>query len=317
MSVICPGRVHLILPRVFQRGPEGVDRAVFKSRWLPYVLVLPQVVVTIIFFVWPSANSLRLSLFRVSPFTGDLQYVGLLNFVRLLSSPEYHRSIIKTIIFTLGVTASSMLLSLAVAVLANQRIGGLPYYRTALLWPYGIAAPVAGIIWLFIFHPAYGVLPYGLSLLLGPVDLNWLLDEHIAMLLVIAAATWSHLGYNVAFFLAGLQQVPSDILEAASVDGATSWRRFWAVTFPLLSPVTFFLLVMNVTYSLFDTFGVINAVTRGGPGDATSILVFKAYQDGIRNLNLGSSAAQSVILMLFSVLLTTLQFRYTEKRVTY
>ena len=293
-----------------------MDQAVFRNRWLPYLLVLPQVAVTVVFFFWPAFNSLKLSVFRASPFGDRLIFVGLRNFQNLITSGEYQRSIVTTLIFSLGVTLLGLACSLAVAVLANQGFRALGLYRAALLWPYGVAPPVAGIIWLFLFHPSYGVLPYLLSFV-SDVELNWLLDGRVALVLVVVAATWAHLGYNIAFFIAGLQLIPSSLLEAASVDGASAWRRFWAITFPLLSPVTFFLLIMNLTYSLFETFGVIQAVTRGGPGGATEILVFKAYKDGIISLNLGSSAAQSVILMALAILLTALQFRFTERRVAY
>lgn len=289
---------------------------VFKNKWLPYLLVLPQVAVTLAFFVWPAMDSLKLSLYRVMPFTGELRYVGLRNFQLLLSSPEYHRSIATTLIFTVLVTVLSMSASLALAILVNQRIRGLRYYRAALLWPYGIAPPVAGIIWMSLFFPGYGLLSYLGSQYLG-IDVNWLLDGRSALALLVGAAAWAHLGYNVAFFIAGLEQIPIDLLEAASVDGATPWKRFWTITFPLLSPVTFFLVTMNLTYALFETFGLVNAVTRGGPGDATSILVYKAYQDGMRNLNYSASAAQSVILMAAAIVLTALQFRFLERRISY
>jgi sn-glycerol 3-phosphate transport system permease protein len=293
-----------------------VKRTVFRNAWLPYLLVLPQVAVILIFFFWPAFESLRLSLFKTSPFGGRLSFVGLDNFRRLLASPEYHRSIVNTVVFSSGVTVLGVGASLLVAGLANARIRGLALYRTLLLWPYGIAPPVAGIIWLFIFHPAYGVLPYFLAIVTS-LEFNWLLRGWVAMLLVVLATTWSHLGYNIAFFLAGLQAIPESVLDAASVDGAGSLRRFWSIVFPLLSPITFFLFVMNMVFSFMESFGVIHAVTHGGPGGATEILVYKAYQDGFIGLNLGSSAAQSVILMALVIGLTVVQFRFTERRVVY
>lgn len=293
-----------------------MKRTVFRNRWLPYALVLPQVVVTIVFFFWPAFVSLRLSFFKSSPF-GDRQiFVGLENFQRLFISPEYLRSVINSFLFSAGVTVVGLSVSLALAALANQKIRGLAFYRTMLLWPYGIAPAVSGIIWLFIFHPSYGILPYLLSLVLA-YEFNWLLKGWVAMLLIIAASVWKQLGYNLAFFLAGLQAIPNSVLEAASVDGAGPYRRFVAIIFPLLSPVTFFLLILNMTFSFFETFGLIHAVTQGGPGDATSIMVYKAYTDGFVHLQLGSSAAQSVVLMVMVIGLTALQFRYTEKRVVY
>jgi sn-glycerol 3-phosphate transport system permease protein len=293
-----------------------MKRTVFRNRWLPYLLVLPQVVVTLVFFFWPAFDSLRLALFRASPFGDKLLFVGLQNFTQLLTSPDYHRSIVNSGIFALGVTLGSMALSLMLAVLANQKIRGLALYRTALLWPYGIAPAVAGIIWLFIFHPAYGIMPYLLSFL-TTYEFNWLLQGWIAMLLITMAAIWKQLGYNIAFFLAGLQTIPTSLLEAASVDGAGAVRRFWLISFPLLSPITFFLLIINIVFAFFETFGIIHAVTHGGPGDATEILVYKAYKDGFIHLKLGSSAAQSVLLMALVVTLTLLQFRYAEKKVAY
>ncbi len=293
-----------------------MKRTVFRNRWLPYFLVLPQVMVTIVFFFWPAFDSLRLSLFQASPFGDRLIFVGLQNFINLLADTEYHRSILNSFIFAFGVTFGTLVIALGLAALANQKISGLAFYRTALLWPYGIAPAVAGIIWLFIFHPAYGILPYFLSFV-TTYDFNWLLKGWIAMLLIIVASIWKQLGYNIAFFLAGLQTIPSSVLEAASVDGAGALRRFWTISFPLLSPVTFFLFIINMVFSFFETFGVIHAVTHGGPGGATEILVYKAYKDGFINLKLGSSAAQSVVLMIIVITLTILQFRYTEKRVAY
>lgn len=211
----------------------------FRNRWLPYLLVLPQIAVTAIFFFWPAINSLYLSFFRTDPFGSRLIYVGWRNFVNLFTSPQYHTVIHNTFVFSLGVTLLGLALSLGIAVLANQRIRGLGIYRTLLLWPYGIAAPIAGIIWMFLFHPTYGLVPY-MFLPFG-IQINWLTNPTVAMWLVIIAATWAQLGYNVAFFIAGLQLVPQSLLEAASVDGATPFRRFWAITFPMLAPVTFYL----------------------------------------------------------------------------
>ena len=291
-------------------------RAVFKNRLLPYLLVLPQVAVTIVFFFWPAFESLRLSFFRTSPF-GDRQiFVGLENFTRLLVSPEYYEAIVNTFVFALGVTAIGVGAGLLVAALATQHIRGLSAYRTALLWPYGIAPPVAGVIFLFIFHPSYGVLPYWLSFV-SSYEFNWLLKGWVAMTLVIVATAWTHVGYNIAFFLAGLLAIPTSVLEAASVDGAGGLRRFRKIVFPLLSPITFYLVVVNLIFSFFGSFGVIKAVTQGGPGNATEIMVYKVYKDGFIGLNLGSSAAQSVMLMLVVIALTALQFRFLEKRVTY
>lgn len=293
-----------------------MKRTVFRNRWLPYLLVLPQVAVTLVFFFWPAFESLRLSLFRSSPFGDKVSFVGLENFRKLLASPDYYASIVNTAIFSGSVTVFAVGVGLFVAALASQQIRGLTAYRAALLWPYGIAPPVAGIIFLFIFHPSYGILPYFLSFVTS-YEFNWLLKGWVAMVLVILATVWTHLGYNIAFYLAGLLAIPGSVLEAASVDGAGGVRRFLYVVFPLLSPITFFLVVANMVFSFFETFGVIHAVTQGGPGGATEIMVFKVYKDGFIGLNLGSSAAQSVILMAVVIGLTMIQFRYLERRVTY
>jgi sn-glycerol 3-phosphate transport system permease protein len=293
-----------------------MKRSIFQNRWLPYLLLAPQIVVVVVFFFWPAFDSLRLSLFKVTPFGDKEIFIGVENFVDLLTAPEYGRSVVYSFIFSLGVTGLALTVSLFLANLANQKIRGLPFYRTAILWTYGIAPPVSGIIWLFIFHPSYGVLPYLLSMV-TTYEFNWLLKGWVAMLLVIFAAAWAHLGYNIAFFLAGLQTIPESVIEAARVDGAGGFKLFRWITFPLLSPVTFFLFLMNMVFSFFETFGIIHAVTQGGPGDTTTIMVYKAYVDGFVNLRMGYSAAQSVILMALVIVLTVLQFRYTERKVTY
>jgi sn-glycerol 3-phosphate transport system permease protein len=293
-----------------------VKRTVFPNRWLPYLLVLPQVAVTIVFFFWPAANSLYLSAFKSPPFGGAGIFVGLQNFVALLTDPEYYESVVNSFVFAGGVTAVSVVAGLVVATLANQKIRGLGIYRTMLLWPYGIAPAVAGIIFLFIFHPAYGILPYFLSFVTA-YEFNWLLKGWVAMALVIGATAWTHVGYNIAFFLAGLQAIPTSVMEAASVDGASPVRRFTAIIVPLISPVTFYLVVVNMVSAFFGSFGVIHAVTHGGPGRATEIMVYKLWKDGFIGLNLGSSAAQSVLLMGLVIGLTMLQFRFAEKKVTY
>jgi sn-glycerol 3-phosphate transport system permease protein len=291
-------------------------RTVFKSPWLPYVLVAPQLAVTVVFFFWPALKSLQLSLFRVSPFGDKTTFIGLENFTALLTDPQYYDSVLHSLVFAGGVTVLAVLGALVAAGLATQKIRGLAIYRTMLLWPYGIAPAVAGIIFLFIFHPAYGVLPYFLSFVTA-YEFNWLLKGWVAMTLVIVATAWTHLGYNIAFYLAGLLAIPGSVLEAADVDGAGPLRRFVSIVFPLVSPVTFYLVVLNMVFAFFESFGVIDAVTKGGPGNATEIMVYKLYKDGFIGLNLGSSGAQSVILMALVIGLTMLQFRYAEKKVTY
>ena len=293
-----------------------MKRTVFPNRVLPYLLVLPQVLVTLVFFFWPAWKSLYLSVFKSPPFGGRDVYVGFDNFQALLTSPEYYTSVINSFVFSGLVTALAVGGGLIVASLANQKIRGLAIYRSALLWPYGIAPAVAGIIFLFIFHPAYGILPYFMSFV-TTYDFNWLLKGWIAMTLVVLATAWTHVGYNIAFFLAGLQGIPHSVMEAASVDGAGPIRTYTAIVFPLISPVTFYLVVVNMVFAFFNSFGVIHAVTKGGPGGATEIMVYKLWNDGFIGLNLGSSAAQSVILMAVVVGLTLLQFKYAEKKVTY
>ena len=293
-----------------------MKRTVFKNRWLPYLLVLPQMAVTLGFFVWPAFKSLQLSLFRVSPFGDKMTFVGLANFAKLLRDPEYYASVLNSFIFVGGVTALAVTGGLVAAGLATQKIRGLVVYRTMLLWPYGIAPAVAGIIFLFIFHPAYGILPYFLSFVTS-YEFNWLLKGWVAMVLVIVATAWTHLGYNIAFYVAGLLAIPGSVLEAADVDGAGPLRRFIAIVFPLVSPITFYLVVINMVFAFFESFGVIDTVTKGGPGGATEIMVYKAYRDGFIGLNPGSSGAQSVILMVLVIALTVLQFRFAERKVTY
>jgi len=293
-----------------------MKRTVFRNRWLPYALVAPQLAVTIAFFFWPAFDSLRLSLYRASPFGDRLIFIGFGNFQRLLADPAYFRSVATSFVFSALVTVVGLAVALLLASLANAKIRGLAIYRTLLLWPYGIAPAVAGVIWMFVFHPSFGVLPYLLSFVTA-YQFNWFLKGWVALVLIVVAAIWKQFGYNLAFYLAGLQAIPGSVLEAASVDGAGHIRRFFAITFPLLSPVTFFLFTLNMTFSFFDTFGLVHAVTQGGPGDATSILVFRAWKDGFEGLQLGYSAAQSVILMLLVVALTAAQFRFAEKKVIY
>jgi sn-glycerol 3-phosphate transport system permease protein len=293
-----------------------MKRTVFRNRWLPYALVAPQVVITLVFFFWPAFDSLRLSFYRSSPFGDRMIFIGLGNFERLFQDPSYLRSAATSFVFAFCVTFIGLALALLLAALADARIRGLAAYRSLLLWPYGIAPAIAGIIWLFIFHPSYGVLPYLLSFVTA-YQFNWFLEGWVAMTLIIVAAIWKQFGYNLAFYLAGLQGIERSVLEAASVDGAGPVRRFFAVTFPLLSPVTFFLFTLNMTFSFFETFGLVHSVTQGGPGDATSILVYRAWKDGFHGLQLGISAAQSVVLMVVVIALTAFQFRYAEKKVTY
>lgn len=290
-------------------------RMTFPGRWLPYALLAPQVVITLIFFIWPASQALYQSLLREDAFGLRTTFVGLENFARLFADPLYLNSMKVTLIFSLGTTLLSMSLALLLAVTVNRMIRSRTGYTTLLVWPYAIAPAIAGVLWWFIFNPSIGIVPYLLDML--GYRWNHRTSGGDAMLLVIIAAAWKQISYNFLFFLAGLQSIPQSLIEAAAIDGASPLKRFWTIVFPLLSPTTFFLLVVNVVYAMFDTFGVIHATTSGGPSQATNILVYKVYADGFVGLNLGSSAAQSVILMAIVIALTVVQFRFIERRVNY
>lgn len=290
-------------------------RVIFPHRGLPYLLLLPQVVVTLVFFFWPGAQALLMSLQMQDPFGQQVSFVGLENFVTLFQDPAYLEVIWRTFYFSTAVTLLAMVPALWLAVMADRVVRGGTAYTTAMLIPYAIAPAVAGVLWLFMFNPSIGVLAWWLKAL--GVDWNPTLDGSDAMWLVILASAWKQVAYNFLFFLAGLQAIPKSLLEAAAIDGARAMRRFWTIIFPLLSPTTFFLLVVNLVYAFFDTFGVIHAVTQGGPAAATETLVYKVYKDGVHNLDLGGSAAQSVVLMVIVILLTVIQFKFIERRVHY
>lgn len=290
-------------------------RVTFKGIWLPLLLVLPQVVVTAIFFFWPAAQAIYQSAFIPDPFGLRSQFVGLGNFLYLFSDPYYLASFKTTAVFSTLVTLVSMGVALWLAVMADRIIKGSGTYRTLLIWPYAVAPAVAGVLWMFMFNPRIGIASWYLGLL--GYDWNHVLNEAEAMGLVVVASSWGRISYNFLFFLAGLQAIPKSVIEAAAIDGAHFWRRFWTIVFPLLSPTTFFLLVVNVVYAFFETFGVIHTITLGGPQQATTILVYKVYKDGFVQQDLGSSAAQSVILLVLVSVLTVIQFRYVEKQVHY
>ena len=291
------------------------ERATFPHKLLPYLLVAPQLAITLIFFYWPASQAVRQSMLREDPFGLKSKFVGLANFKHVLSQPNYINSLEVTIIFAVLTTVISMAVALLLAVMAEKIIFGRGFYRTLMIWPYAVAPAIAGMLWLFMFNPSFGTLAFPLRWL----GLDWdpLLKSGQAMTLLIAAAAWKQVSYNFLFFVAGLQSIPKSLLEAASIDGATETRRFWTITFPLLAPTSFFLLVVNTVYALFDTFGIIDAVTGGGPGRATETLVYKVYKDGFVNLILGDSAAESVILMVIVIALTAIQFRYIERKVHY
>ena len=290
-------------------------RVVFRSPWLPWVLMAPQLTVIAVFFFWPAAQALLQSLQQSDAFGGSVEWVGLENFRNLWNDPGYLASFYTTALFSSLVAVLGIGLSLLLAVFADRIVKGTLVYTTLLIWPYAVAPAVAGVLWLFMFAPSVGVLSYALRSL--GVDWNHLLNGTHAMTLVVMAAVWKQISYNFLFFLAGLQSIPKSLIEAAAIDGARPRRRFWTIVFPLLSPTTFFLLVINMVYAFFDTFAIVDAATQGGPGKETSILVYKVYYDGFKAMDQGSSAAQSVVLMVIVVALTVVQFRFVEKKVNY
>ena len=290
-------------------------RVTFKGWVLPLLLLAPQIAVTAAFFFWPAGQAIYQSLFIPDPFGLSSQFVGLGNFRFLFSDPYYLASFKTTAIFSGLVTVVSMAFALWLAVMADRIIKGAGTYRTLLVWPYAVAPAVAGVLWLFMFRPNVGLVAYYLDRV--GYDWNHVLNDGEAMLLVVLASSWGRISYNFLFFLAGLQAIPKSVIEAAAIDGAHFWKRFWTIVFPLLSPVTFFLLVVNVVYAFFETFGVIHTITSGGPQQATTILVYKVFADGFVGQDLGASAAQSVILLVLVGLLTVIQFRFIERRVHY
>lgn len=290
-------------------------RVVFRNRLLPYLLVAPQIAITLVFFIWPASQAIWQSLFIEDAFGLSTEFVWFENFVALFHDPGYLHSFRVTVVFSVAVTVSSLSVALLLAVMADRVLRGAVAYKTLLIWPYAVAPAVAGVLWVFLFNPTVGILAY----VLGRFGIGWnhFLDGNQAMILVIIAAAWKQVSYNFLFFLAGLQAIPKSLIEAAAIDGAGPGKRFWTIVFPLLSPTTFFLIVVNVVYAFFETFAIIHAVTQGGPARATEILVYKVFRDGFEGLDLGSSAAQSVILMLIVISLTIIQFRYVERRVQY
>ena len=291
-------------------------RTVFGNKGLPYLLLAPQLVITAIFFLWPAGQAVRQSFLREDAFGLSTTFVGLRNYRALFDNPEYLDALQVTVVFSITTVVLSLSIALVLALAVDRMLRSAATYTTLLIWPYAVAPAVAGILWWFIFNPAIGILPFVLELTMG-YDWNHNLNGRDAMILVIIAAVWKQISYNFLFFLAGLQSIPTSLREAAAIDGAGPFKRFWTITLPLLSPTTFFLLVVNVVFTLFDTFAIIDATTGGGPAQATNILVYKVYDDGFVGLNLGSSAAQSVILMMIVMVLTFIQFRYVERKVTY
>ena len=291
-------------------------RVRFTSAWLPWVLLTPQVIIIAVFFFWPAAQAVLQSMQLQDSFGLSTEWVGLDNFKTLFADSAYLESFKTTAVFSILVAVLGITLSLVLAVFADRVLRGAVLYRTMLIVPYAVAPAVAGVLWVFMFSPSIGVVAYGLAKFFG-FEWNHLLNSTHAMSLVVAAAVWKQISYNFLFFVAGLQSIPKSLIEAAAIDGARPWRRFWSIQFPLLTPTTFFLLVINMVYAFFDTFAIIDATTQGGPGRDTVIMVYKVYQDGVKGGDIGSSAAQSVVLMLIVISLTVLQFRYVEKKVNY
>lgn len=291
-------------------------RSYFKSKTLPYLLILPQVLVTVTFFYWPAAQGLVSSFQLSDPFGLRTQFVWFDNFLALFRDPLYLKSVGITLMFSGSVALLSICSGLFLATMANRILKFKSLTRTLLIWPYAVAPAISGVLWLFLLHPSYGVVSIFLKEWFG-LDWNPLLDSNDAMLMIVLASSWKQVSYNFVFFVAGLQAIPNSLIEAAAMDGASPFRRFWAIVFPLLAPTMFFVTVMNIIFSFFETFGVIHTVTQGGPGGSTNILVYKVYQDGFIGLNLGSSAAQSIVLMGLIILITTLQFKYIERKIQY
>lgn len=290
-------------------------RVLFRSAWLPWVLIAPQLLIIGIFFFLPAGQAVLQSFQMEDAFGMSSEWVGLDNFRQLFDNPSYLESFQRTALFSALVAGIGIVVSLALAIFADRIVRFAMVYKTLLIVPYAVAPVIAGVLWVFLFSPSIGVVTY----YLGKLGYNWnhMMNDGQAMTLIVIASVWKQISYNFLFFLAGLQSIPKALIEAASIDGAGPWRRFWNIQLPLLSPTTFFLLVINIVYAFFDTFGIIDAATQGGPGQSTSILVYKVYQDGFKALDLGGSAAQSVILMFIVVALTVIQFRYVEKKVQY
>ncbi|WP_139412762.1 sn-glycerol-3-phosphate ABC transporter permease UgpA [Bartonella mastomydis] len=290
-------------------------QAYFKNRLLSYGLLFPQLLITFLFFFWPAAQAIKSSFEREDPFGFTTTFIGFENYLTVLSDPTYLQSLFTTVVFSISVTVASMTISLLLAVCVDRVICAKKAYTMLLLWPYAVAPVLAGILWLFIFHPTIGIIPFLLEKI--GVLWNYRINGTQAMILIVIAASWKQISYNFLFFLTALQSVPRSQIEAAAIDGAGPFKRFWTVVFPQISPTTFFLLIVNINYVMFDTFGIIDNTTSGGPARATSTLVYKVYDDGFRNQIIGTSAAQSTILMLMVIVLTFIQFRWIERRVQY
>jgi sn-glycerol 3-phosphate transport system permease protein len=296
------------------------EHATFRGRWLPWLLLLPTLVILGVFSYYPAIRTIRLSVFRANIIVGNEQFVGLDNFVKLVSSPVYHQVILQTLVFVGLVVSLGLMVALSLAWLASKPIPGAKFYRLMLIYPYALSPAIAGTLWLFLFNPEIGAVNNLLGSLFG-IKPRWLDQPFLAFALVVVATVWKGLGYNIVFYLAAIQNIPTEVMEAAEIDGATPWQSFWRVVLPLLSPMTFFLIFTNIVSSLFDSFGLVNILTRGGPvyGEAgiTTFLVYQLYQDGFRSFQTGLAAAQAVLMLLLVICLIVLQFRYGNRRVHY
>jgi sn-glycerol 3-phosphate transport system permease protein len=290
-------------------------RVTFNERWLPYLLVGPQIVITLVFFFWPSGQAIWQSVISEDAFGGNTRFVWFDNFTHLFSDPNYFASARLTLVFSFLVASLGLAISLLLAVMADRIIRGASIYKTILVWPYAVAPAVAGVLFGFLFNPSVGIVAWAMAAI--GLEFNYVINGNQALMLVVFAAVWSQVSYNFLFFLAGLQSIPKSLIEAAAIDGAGPGKRFWDIVFPLLSPTGFFLLVINIIYAFFGTFGIVGSLTQGGPGQATNILIWKVYNDGFRGQDLGGSSAQSVILMIVVIALTFVQFRFIERRVHY
>ena len=299
---------------------SGEEHATFRGRWLPWLLLLPTLLILGVFSYYPALRTLRLSAVRANLIVGNEQFVGLGNFVTLLSSPVYHQVIVQTLVFVAAVVIIGLMTALGLAWLASQPIRGAKFYRLMLIYPYALSPAIAGTLWLFLFNPEIGPVNNLLGTLFG-VKPRWLDQPFLAFALVVVATIWKGLGFNIVFYLAAIQNIPKEVMEAAEIDGATPWQGFWRVALPLLSPMTFFLVFTNIVASLFDSFGLVNILTRGGPvyGEAgiTTFLVYQLYEDGFRNFKTGAAATQAVMLLMLVICLIVLQFRYGGSKVHY
>lgn len=290
-------------------------RVFFKHKAFPYLLLAPQLLITLVFFFWPAGQAIWQSFFIESAFGGDAQFVGFENYIALFNDSEYYQSFSITLIFSSLVASIGLVVALILALMANRVVKFATSYKTLIIWPYAVAPAVVGVLWVFMFSPSIGTLAVYLSQL--GISWNPRLNATDAMILVVMASIWKQISYNFLFFLAGLQAIPRSLIEAAAIDGAGPWKRFWSIVFPLLSPTTFFLFVINMVYAFFDTFAIIDVTTQGGPGSSTNILVYNVYKTAFKSFDYGSSGAQSVLLLIIVIILTVLQFRYIDRKVNY